>query len=462
MALAPTGVRDSRPHWGVWGDRLVGLAAVGAALSLGHAWMTQYANPEGNGFLGSKLSGPVVDLMPTPADQPALQPLLGMHYFSDLQLAIAYGKTANPYTIDYPAQYPPLGILEFRALGLLGYSGSLWVFLLASVGLLCWVGWQMMGDLQRPRKLANLLILVVLTPAMIMAVDRGALSPLAIALVGCAFLAARRERWVLSGVVLVLAVSLKPYLVLLLLYPLLRGFWKYALATGVGAVVGNLAAFVVFPGNVWQSVDGLLSATLRYASSANAAEQAVTVKFVTLDAVSGTGTLLRLITWLKNIDVASMVYDDHANLVLVPGILFLAVLGVILLNRRLPFWAPLSLTLAATTVVLPATPLYTLTWASLAAFIFGADGIDPFPSRTGGQVSARSEFVLRVTFLVALAACLLPTFWLIPGLERGAQDAAGLVGPAAILVAALVTAVVAVSDAVHHRGTTTGSRSTSR
>lgn len=442
-----------QPRWNGWGDRLVGLGAVGIAVALAHAWMTQYANPAGNGFFSQKLSGPIEDLMPIPPDTAPLEPLVGYHYFSDLQLAVAYGKTANPYLIDYPAQYPPIGILEFRLLGLLGYQASLWLFLLGAIGILGFVGWKLMGELSRSRKLVNLLVLVVLTPAMVMAVDRGALSPIATGMVGLAFLAARRKRLFLAGVLLLLAISLKPYLVLVLLYPLMRGYWKFVVQTAAATALINLIAFALFPGGFMNSLNGFINATLRYADSEAAADQATTVKFVTLDAVSGVGTLLRSITFWKNIDVASMIYDDYVGFVLLPGLLFLLALVVILLDKRLPFWIPLTLTLATATVVLPATPLYTLSWASLAALYFGSSHCDPFP-RTTLTTEPINRTWLRIVYLVAIALCLVPTFWLIPGLERGNQDAAGLLGPLAILIATGITLVVAIADLARHRRVT--------
>ena len=443
-----------QPRWNTWGDRLVGFGAVGIALALAHAWMTQYANPQGNGFFSQKLSGPIEDLMPIPPDTAPLQPLVGYHYFSDLQLAVAYGKTANPYLIDYPAQYPPIGILEFRLLGLLGYQASLWLFLLGAIAILGFVGWQLMGEVPRSRKLVNVLVLVVITPAMVMAVDRGALSPIATGMVGLAFLAARRKRMFVAGVIFVLAISLKPYLALVLLYPLLRGYWKFVLQTTAGTALINLAAFALFPGGFMNSLNGFINATLRYADSEAAADQAITVKFVTLDSVSGTGTILRVITFWKNIDVASMIYDDYVGFILLPGILFLAALVVILLNKGFPFWVPLTLTLASSTVVLPATPLYTLTWASLAALYFGSSNSDPFP-RSTTTTEPTDRTWLRVTYLVAIALCLVPTFWLIPGLERGNQDAAGLLGPLAILITAAITFITAIADLFRQRRTTT-------
>ena len=443
-----------QPRWNVWGDRLVGLGAVGVAIALAHAWMTQYTNPQGNGFFSQKLSGPIEDLMPIPPDTPPLQPLVGYHYFSDLQLAVAYGKTANPYLIDYPAQYPPIGILEFRLLGLFGYQASLWMFLIGAIGILGFVGWKLMGEVSRSRRLVNLLILVVLTPAMAMAVDRGALSPIAIGMVGLAFLAARRRRMVLAGAILLLAISLKPYLALVLLYPLMRGYWKFVLQTAAATALINLAALALFPGGFMNSLTGFIKATLRYADSDAAADQATAVKFVTLDAVSGTGSILRVITFWKNIDIASMIKDDYTDWILLPGFIFLVVLIIILLNRRLPFWIPLTLTLATSTVVFPATPLYTLIWASLAALYFGSSNSDPFPLTDAPETPVeRPRSLLRVVYLVAIALCLVPTFWLIPGIERGSQDAAGLLGPLAILIATAITLVVTIVDYIQRRRT---------
>mgnify|MGYP000108261881 CR=1 FL=1 len=452
MTPTPNHAHRSQPRWNTWGDRLVGLGAVGVALALAHAWMTQYANPQGNGFFSQKLSGPIEDLMPNPPNTAALQPLVGYHYFSDLQLAIAYGKTANPYLIDYPAQYPPIGILEFRLLGLFGYQAGLWLFLLGAIGILGFVGWRLMGEVSRSRKLVNLLVLVILTPAMVMAVDRGALSPIATGMVGLAFLAAQRRRMFVAGVVLLLAISLKPYLALVLLYPLLRGYWKFVLKTAAATALINLAAFALFLGSFLNSFNGFINATLRYADSTAAADQATTVKFVTLDSVSGTGTILRVITFWKNIDVASMIYDNYVDFVLLPGLLFLIALIIILLNRHLPFWIPLTLTLATSTVVFPATPLYTLTWASLAAFYFGSSNSDPFPRTSRQDESGPLDRTwLRIAYLVAIALCLVPTFWLIPGIESGNQTAAGLLGPLAILIAAALTLGSSLWDFIQHR-----------
>ena len=328
------------------------------------------------------------------------------------------------------------------------------MFLIGAIGILGFVGWKLMGEVSRSRRLVNLLILVVLTPAMAMAVDRGALSPIAIGMVGLAFLAARRRRMVLAGAILLLAISLKPYLALVLLYPLMRGYWKFVLQTAAATALINLAALALFPGGFMNSLTGFIKATLRYADSDAAADQATAVKFVTLDAVSGTGSILRVITFWKNIDIASMIKDDYTDWILLPGFIFLVVLIIILLNRRLPFWIPLTLTLATSTVVFPATPLYTLIWASLAALYFGSSNSDPFPLTDAPETPVeRPRSLLRVVYLVAIALCLVPTFWLIPGIERGSQDAAGLLGPLAILIATAITLVVTIVDYIQRRRT---------
>jgi len=257
---------------------------------------------------------------------------------------------------------------------------------------------------------------------------------------------------VVAGVILLLAISLKPYLALVLLYPLLRGYWKFVLKTVAATALINLAAFALFPGSFLNSFNGFINATLRYADSTAAADQATTVKFVTLDSVSGAGTILRVITFWKNIDVASMIYDDYVDFVLLPGLLFLIALIIILLNRRLPFWIPLTLTLATSTVVFPATPLYTLTWASLAALYFGSSNSDPFPRTSHQDESGPLDRTwLRIAYLVAIALCLVPTFWLIPSMGGGSQTAAGLLGPLAILIAAALTLTVSIWDFTRYR-----------
>ena len=440
----------NRPRWDAWGERLVALTAVGTAIALGHAWFTQYANPEGNGFFSQRISGPIDDPVDVPLDTPPVQPLLGVHYFSDLQQLVAYGKTANPYTIDNPVPNPPLGILQFKALGLFGDQASLWIFLVLAIGLLSFVGWRLMGDLSSPRKLINLTLIVGMTPAMMMAIDRGALSPVAIGMVGIAFLASRSRRWLLAVVVLALAISLKPYLALLLLYPLFRGHWRFVLGTLLGSGIANLAAFALVPGGFTSSLSGFVNASLRYVDSEAAADQATNIKFITLDAVSFPGTILRVITWWKNIDVASMIYDDYNEWVLLPGILFLLAILLVLINRRLPYWVPLTLVLATSTVILPATPLYTLSWVSLAAFYFGSNGGDPFPTRASDSSSVAGIRVVRIAFLCSLGLSVTPVFWMLPGLERGSQDAIGLFAPAALMLSTAVAVIVSVTDLIRY------------
>jgi hypothetical protein len=212
-------------------------------------------------------------------------------------------------------------------------------------------------------KLLTWLLLFGLSAGFVGSLDRGSLTAMAGGLVGLWVWAYQRHRWYLAALLLALAVVLKPYLVLLLLWPILRGRWRTVTATGVIVAVTSLIGFAVLPGGFVASVRGYLDSsggyTTLWADFAFFWSHGMLALLVD-PVLMLTGDAGLTLTWIHALPTV---------VILAPGFAWLALVAWITWRRRVsePLIACLVLSLGQ--LVLPSSGGYTAVFASVGALV---------------------------------------------------------------------------------------------
>lgn len=432
---------------------LTAIVAIGTSISLGGAWALQYFSVDGNPRLIERISYTVVDPSWMPPGAAPIEPLLGEHYFGDLAIVLGYGQVITPYIIaGMPAQYPPLAIVAFKLLGLLGPLIALVLLVALSVLLVPISVWRHMAPLPASLRLVTVVVLVVVTAPMISALDRGGLQFIAIGCLGL-FLWARKRGFDVLGIALfVLAASLKSYLLVFALYPLLRGHRLYALKLLGTYVLVNGTLLLLFPGKPTVAFGGFLTSTLFYTSSG-----------MVLDGNSLASVPLRVVEMVSGTVTAEEAFRNQSILLSLATVTWLLVVCWLITRPEIPYWIPLSLLLSASTMIVGAAYPYNYAWAALAAFYFGSSLSDPFPRvrsqrRADGHVTQHDEgmveprfVLLRVVTLLTIASALIPQFWIWDGPSGDGRRAISFIPPTMVLVLTIVAVFLAGIQEVRSR-----------
>jgi len=202
---------------------------------------------------------------------------IGRHCFNDYTIMVAGGMRPNPWE-PYPIlvfshyvpthnNYPAAGMIPHVVFGLLGKwlgaprLGLLGYLFVLTIACLTPAVWAARGARGLERLVVFAACGVAAVPAWI-AIDRGN-SVGFIVPIALAFLVALcRQRWGLVAVMVVLAALVKPQFALLAVALLAARQWRLGWIAVVGAVLSNLAAYLLwprdFPGTIVQSIQGTL------------------------------------------------------------------------------------------------------------------------------------------------------------------------------------------------------------
>jgi hypothetical protein len=219
-------------------------------------------------------------------------PALGGHYFGDYEVYVGYARSgSSAYYAQVPgfflpAAYGPLTIVIAKILdSVFGWPAEVFVYLIGSLALFMWGIFRLLG-----RHIESLLVVLVLlvSPSVVMSLDRGNFTILvgALCAIGCAAIV--DDRPVMTVVTIALAIALKGYAVLLLLVLIRSRRWRELAWTVLLAVAVTGVCFAFLPGNFVSNVSGLVHADLSFDSTTtsiadSAGAAAVIFKFLLLD-----------------------------------------------------------------------------------------------------------------------------------------------------------------------------------
>ncbi len=179
------------------------------------------------------------------------KPILGVHYWGDLQSALSFAAHQNPYSLEleYPSPYPPFGILIFKPFVFFDPVVALIVmtsvtFLLVSYTFIKFV------DSRKNFQYWQVLILTLLvSKPLLLALDRGNLQGIVVSLMILTVIHLRNNQIKLAKFCIVIAIALKGYPVLMLLVFVRRKRYKEILETIWYSALVTIASAILLSGS---------------------------------------------------------------------------------------------------------------------------------------------------------------------------------------------------------------------
>jgi hypothetical protein len=361
------------------------------------------------------------DPTPLPPDGRASVAVLGVHHFGDWQQFMAWADMENPYLMNggLTALPPILPIL--RLLSNLSLLQSWLIIAFLSCALTAVATWLMASLRPRRERALIWLLLFGLSAGLWCSVDRGALTTIAGALSLLWWWARMNHRPELAVMFLALAICVKPYLLLLLISPLLeRDFRHFVRVIGTVASA-SLVGFLVLQGAWNTSIGMYLQTTSQYTT-----QWADFIYYwthgmlgvVTHPVLLGTGDPLLTLTWIKAFPTWAL---------LAPGAAWLALVTWVLHRRSLSPPLRFALLMSFGMLVVPSSQAYTAIFASCAAVVLLSSPIGP---RSEGFARACIQAAVFVSVVpvplqfgapeinmgVTFSAVVAPVAWLVAGI----------------------------------------------
>jgi hypothetical protein len=318
-------------------------------------------------------------------------PLLGPHYFGDWQLYLGWARDEHPYVghrMNYNALPPALWFLKAFTLLPLGVSYIVAVAL--GVALTMAAAVLLLPDHTPRVQAAAWLACIGLSSGAINCLDRGNLLLIVVGLIGLWVWALRTGRPVAAVLLLAGAVCIKPYLLVLLLWPLAHRAWRTIAWTIATVAVPSLIGLAAQPGPFWATIRGYREGGAVYVT------QNLETEHLFVSTPSILGLLLHPVTVVagqtRTLEVVTVM--STVELIL-PGLAYLLIVAYVTSSRRLPDSLSLCLVLSLSQLVLPASQGYTMVWAGIGALLLLSD-------------RATGHSRLRLLVIAALLATIVP------------------------------------------------------
>ena len=326
---------------------------------------------------------------------------VGRHCFSDYSVLVSYGMRPDPWE-PFPLPNSKSAINNYSAAGMLppmffgllgnwlhapqlGLSGYLLALTAACLAPAVWAAWGARG-LER---VVVFMALGVAAIPMWTAIDRGNSVGFAVPIILTFLVALCRRRWRLVAVMVVLAALLKPQFVVLVVALFAARQWRWGGLTLGGAVVTNLAAYLLWPRNFPTTILQSIHNALGFGSGGSSASGA------DLYNMSFTEGLLMVPDDIKAGETGGKIPESFIagpRSVLGYVVLILVVVSVVALGRRIPPVMAGVMLLATASLFPPLVPSYYLVFALPVAALIARDpdgapgsGIFDRPETVGGR-----------------------------------------------------------------------------
>lgn len=366
------------------------------ALSLAIAWSYQYF--EAGNSLVSRISYIITD---APWMPPRIKgaPLIGEHYFGDFSLAYGYGKTWDPYGLELAAQHSPTGQLILKGFSFFPIHVAFVLYIIASLGTLFAGAWWLMkgvsSKINWESSLSFVLFCIVVTPTLA-DLDRGNLQSITIGCVAIFIGMGLKGRLRTGLIFLLIAVSLKPYLILLGLAFLKRDNVRHHVVILSIFAFLNLALMQAFTGNIFLGLRQLAGAIARYAGEAGLGMIAHSGSLV--------GSLYRNLEFYIGTDQAYKILGENVLLIQALSLASVALGMVIWYQSSFPAWVRIGGLFSIMTVAQAGSFTYQWAWVGLVVLVFLYDtsekSLNFFPRLSPLYIQALAFFALIPTWIM--------------------------------------------------------------
>ena len=351
-------------------------------------------------------------------DRLAPVPVLGLHFFGDWQTFLGWSQSSHPY-IGHRINLNALPALAWllRPFLALPLQVSVAVLVVASLTTTYVAVRLLAPQWSWGRVTAAWAVFIAFSHGMIFTIDRGAMQALVIAAVGIWLWALSQRRDTLGAVLLALAIVAKPYIALLLMFPVQQRRWRTVIATVLIVGVSSVIGFAMQPGPFWESVAGYRKGSAHFATHNPHADG------LALHAPSLIGVLLQPVLWVGGEDAARAWVASLPTWALsAPGALWVLLVAYLLFRNRLSAAVTTCFLLSVSQLFLSSAGGYTVVWAGLGAVILVQ--APPVPRERWVRRMLEIALVVSIvpipvsragTFDAPLVSLLSPVAWLVVG-----------------------------------------------
>lgn len=291
-------------------------------------------------------------------------PLWGKHYFGDLQIFFGWVADPNPYFNGLIPPIPPFGLSYYSLLNSWGPHNALIVYLALAVLFSALVVHLWLKTDSLSSQATAYCALVLLNTSALMGIDRGNILLILMPIVGLLFFKILNSQHLgrFDAFLLASAISLKPYLLLLLIFFIIERKYRFAFQTMLIGLACNLIAIPMYGAQPIGIVRSLLWEQSKYNNSdylefsARWSSSAFRVLFEALQMSGG-----------REFAIAELTKSNL--LVSLPGIMYLILVIIICSRREIPMWIRMISIMSTAQMVVAATPRYNLVWSCIGGLV---------------------------------------------------------------------------------------------
>jgi hypothetical protein len=376
---------------------------------------------------------------------------VGRHCFSDYSITVSIGMVPNPWA-PFPLYLPPdfkpthfnytaAGMVPHVIFGFLGkWLGAprlgLFAYLLVlTIAVFTPAVWAARGARGLERVVVFAACGAAAIPAWVV-IDRGN-SVGFVAPIGLVFLVALcRRRWGLVTIMVVLAALVKPQFAVLAVALFAARQWRFGGIAVAGAVVGNLAAYALWPRDFPQTIAQSIHNTFGYGSGGSRAA------LVANSNVSFGKALLTVPDGIKAQETGGTIPDDFLagpRSLIGYALLVLVVVSVVALGRRIPPVMVGIVLLATASLFAALTNPYYLIFVLPVAALVARDPDGPPGTGIFDRLEAVGGRRRAVGLCVSLAAALCIAQIALPSPPQQVGDMVGPLGARVVVVTSTVS-----------------------
>jgi len=293
-------------------------------------------------------------------------PLLGKHYFGDLQVYFGFVADPNPYLGDRVINppIPPFGLSFYSLLNV--WSAHLGLAMYIALAVLCsalvtrlWLKAESLA-IQATAYCG----LVLLNTSVLMSVDRGNILLIVLPIIGYLFFKTLHFQN-LSGtdaLLFAIAISLKPYFALIVIFFVFERKYQFVFRTIVYGLISNVLSATLYGDSLFDITRTILRSQTGYNNSDSLL---FSIRFST----SAFRVLFDCANLFWDREYAIHFFENSHLMVSLPGVMYLALVVIICSRRKIPMWVRMISILSTSQMVVAASPRYDLSWCFIGALV---------------------------------------------------------------------------------------------
>jgi hypothetical protein len=312
------------------------------------------------------LAQPLGDSLLYRADDPGyvagsfpISPILGVHRFGDYLTTTSWALLDAPYSESepFPSVYGPMAMFISRGLGLMPANWGVFVLSGLTAVALISVSFYLLKSLTFPTRVITVVALLLLTRPFLLTLDRGNLQGLVVAAEILALIFIARNEKIRAAITITLLASMKFYpIVLVTLFVIKRQLKAAALTVLASSVIILLGLTSLSGAGLFDGIRGLLKGIAIQGE-------------LFPSGGSASAWLYRFAQYLHLVDYSPVSIQVIRMWSLVVTVLILTAVIIGIKTGRILGTRLTILVLASTTLVVPVSWAYNLTWVTFALFL---------------------------------------------------------------------------------------------